>query len=366
MLNKILIENFQSHEKTEIDLCSGVNIIHGLSQAGKTAIFRALSWVFFNRPSGFRFHSSFAKDDFTRVTLLFDNCKVILKKTEKSSSYVLETKNGIQEFSAIGSNVPDTIKNVLNISELNISSQLDPPFLVLNSPGEIGRLFNTVTNSEKADEFVGILTSAINKKKASISSLEKDLEGIYSQIERIEKVEKYDKLFVKYSSMLEKEELLDDSIEIIKDRYQKLLVKQKLILEIDIGLLDRLSTRLEKAEQYIEKHAFKLDKVTTSYRKLCAVLERLDDDQRRLDHSTEIFDLSKEIISKLEELEDGIIKTNEIILNIRKILSLKESIDNKTQTLKELKNKYLEELSVNNICPYCFSKIDKEKLRNSL
>ena len=62
MLIQLVIENFQSHEKTALEFCSGINTIVGSSNSGKSAILRALYWVVYNKPGGFGFSSHWNLD----------------------------------------------------------------------------------------------------------------------------------------------------------------------------------------------------------------------------------------------------------------------------------------------------------------
>ena len=48
--------NFQSHLNTVIELHPGLNILVGESDQGKTAIIRALRWLFYNEPRGTGFY----------------------------------------------------------------------------------------------------------------------------------------------------------------------------------------------------------------------------------------------------------------------------------------------------------------------
>lgn len=49
---RLLIENFQSHEQTEVFFTEGLNVFVGPSDSGKSAILRALRWVLYNEPKG--------------------------------------------------------------------------------------------------------------------------------------------------------------------------------------------------------------------------------------------------------------------------------------------------------------------------
>ena len=51
-IKKIIIDNFQSHEHTEIEFGPGLNVIVGPSDYGKSAVVRALRWVLYNEPRG--------------------------------------------------------------------------------------------------------------------------------------------------------------------------------------------------------------------------------------------------------------------------------------------------------------------------
>lgn len=48
ILNKVALENFVSHKKTEIDLRYGINVIIGPNGAGKTSVLDAISFALFN------------------------------------------------------------------------------------------------------------------------------------------------------------------------------------------------------------------------------------------------------------------------------------------------------------------------------
>jgi DNA repair protein SbcC/Rad50 len=44
-INKVRIENFQSHEDTLMEFHKGLNVITGPSDHGKSAVMRAIKWV---------------------------------------------------------------------------------------------------------------------------------------------------------------------------------------------------------------------------------------------------------------------------------------------------------------------------------
>ena len=51
-IDKIILENFQSHKYSELEFVEGLNAIIGSTDSGKTAIFRAIKWALYNEPQG--------------------------------------------------------------------------------------------------------------------------------------------------------------------------------------------------------------------------------------------------------------------------------------------------------------------------
>lgn len=146
-ISKISISNFQSHKDTTLDLHPGVNLIVGQSDSGKTAIIRALKWLATNRPLGDGFVSWDCKGK-TVVEVLLDDGAIIKHEPGK---YSLTNGKDKQEWSAIGTTVPEAVTQALNLSELSWQSQMDAPFLLSASPGEVARTMNEVADLDKID-----------------------------------------------------------------------------------------------------------------------------------------------------------------------------------------------------------------------
>ena len=68
-IQEVTIEGYQSHTNSTFCLSPGLTVITGPSDAGKTAIIRALRWFAFNEPTGEAFlhtcllYTSDAADD---------------------------------------------------------------------------------------------------------------------------------------------------------------------------------------------------------------------------------------------------------------------------------------------------------------
>ncbi len=131
MIERIKLNNFQSHENSELVFSPGVNVIIGQSDSGKTAIIRALRWLVWNRPLGDAYISHWADKCSVEIEVDKHTIKRI-KERKNSNAYYLDGKL----FNAVGGDIPDEIMKLLNLHEINLQQQLDRPFQALR------KLFN--------------------------------------------------------------------------------------------------------------------------------------------------------------------------------------------------------------------------------
>ena len=180
MIQNLKIKNFQSHRETELDFDPGVNIIVGASDSGKTAILRALRWLVWNRPGGEAFRSRWGGE--TRVELTIDQDRYIRSK-DKDNTYQI---NDAKPFKAFGTDVPDEIKNRLQLNEINLQQQLDSPFLLTETSGEVAKHFNRIAHLDHIDNSLSQINSATRKINQRI---EADIETRTRQQEQLKQYE---------------------------------------------------------------------------------------------------------------------------------------------------------------------------------
>lgn len=177
MLEKIEIKNFQSHQATSLSLSPNVNTLQGNSDCGKSAVMRALGWLVFN-PAGDYFISDWAKRGKTiaapcEVTLSVNGHKVTRRRDKDFNGYVLDG----QVFEATRNSVPPQVLSVLGLGEVNVQRQLDPPFLLSMSAGDVSRYINSLVNLTRIDKW----TTAVNGRTRS---LQQQVESGKQQVER--------------------------------------------------------------------------------------------------------------------------------------------------------------------------------------
>ena len=197
-IKKISLENFQSHAYTEIDLPPGLTIIVGESDRGKSAIIRALRWVFENEPSGTEFIRAGTKT--CRVSIETDEgVTVIRERTPTRNRYIVKYADGREEtFEGFRNEIPAEVIAAHGVTRakldsdlevsLNIAPQLEGPFL-LSSPGSlkakaIGCLYK-----------VHLIDAATRDTSQDIAKLSKESSQIENRLSELEqKLAEFDDL----------------------------------------------------------------------------------------------------------------------------------------------------------------------------
>lgn len=222
MISSIRIQNFQSHDGTEIQFHPGLNVIVGSGDSGKTAVHRALRWAQSNRirqddrPMGDGFISRWAKKTSAKGTVtLIDDCRVTVTKPEgtctrfrdaarskndkESNGYLL---NG-ERFEAIGVGVPDAVSQWFNWSDVNVQKQHDQAFLISKGAGEVASFLNRTVRLDTIDAHIQAAGQLVRQERDALKLLEamqatdqkslEALEWVPGAVGRLEALEALDK-----------------------------------------------------------------------------------------------------------------------------------------------------------------------------
>lgn len=213
MLNSLEIKNFQAHKHLFIEFDKGVNSIVGPTDVGKSAIIRALQWVTTNEPSGEAFIKEGTKKAAARVVV--DGNKITRIRGKGKNAYRLNNS----DYNAFGSNVPETIASLLNLSDLNFQAQHDSPFWFCKTAGEVSRQLNSIVDLDIIDTALADLSSDVKKQKSSTDVL-------INRIKRLEELEKSSK----FLEDVDKDLLaLEEQEKEIQEKRQKIDTLQELI-----------------------------------------------------------------------------------------------------------------------------------------
>lgn len=297
MIQKLTIQNFQSHAKTELEFSTGVNVIVGSTDSGKTAIIRALRWLIWNRPSGDSIRSNRGGD--TSVKLQTDEDIIITRFKGKTDSYISHvTGEEDVEFKAFGTSVPEEIINLLNINEINIQQQLDSPFLLTETPGAVASHFNKVAKLDKIDSSLQKVNSFIRELTSEIKYKEeqevKQIEGLkkFEHLEKfeieVEVLEGMENQFKQLDKNADKLQGLINDIELInsdiKDK-SKIIVVEKPLNQI-LDWIDDKNELIESKRQ--------LDRL---WIKINTNIQEIEDQQ-------ELLSIEKPVLNLLKQYED--------------------------------------------------------------
>lgn len=189
-IRHLIIENFQSHAHTEIELAPSLTVLVGESDTGKSAVIRALRWLLLNEPRGREFIRAGTTE--CRVTaILYDGTRITRERTPSRNRYLLLTSGGTEKvYEGFGNDLPWEITSQLGVTRvhldddltvaLNMAGQLEEPFL-LSQPGSlkartIGRI-----------QSVHIIDSASRDTAQDIARLQREARHLDDQISSLDR-----------------------------------------------------------------------------------------------------------------------------------------------------------------------------------
>lgn len=160
MIEKIVLKNFQVHEKVVLDLNHPITTITGASDTGKSAILRALLWLATNRPTGTQFIRHGTEAAVVSVTV--DGTTIKRKRNKTENTYQIST----HELKAMGAAVPEPVATALNLRDVNVQRQHDAPFWLSLSAGQVASDLYEIINLGVLDSSIAYLSKS--KRNAQI------------------------------------------------------------------------------------------------------------------------------------------------------------------------------------------------------
>lgn len=369
-ITEITLKNFQSHGYTKINLENGLNAIVGKTDSGKTAIFRALKWVLYNEPQG----DFFIKNGENSVSVelkLNSGYSVRRYKNKSSNGYEITSPEGeTSTFEGIGRSVPEEVINITGIKKINftqnegnyinLQQQLDPPFLISESPSYRAKAIGKLVGADVIDLAISDANADLRIKKRIQKETETKIENLESQLEEFgylgdlkNKLEALNDLNLKIKL---KEERLDnlksayenfENIKNSKDKAEFILESFKNLEDVDekIYSLQKYTNKLEKIYNIIDRRREVLNR-KKSTEKIVNALKNIQYVQKNFE---QLSDLQK----KLQELKfiDKNLKTTEVrkstqseilgeLGGIEKVSAFYETLNLKINILQKLSYEY--------------------------
>jgi exonuclease SbcC len=306
MIKSIQIKNFQSHKDTSLEFDPGVNIIVGSTDSGKTAIIRALILAVWNRPQGEAYRSHWGGSTEVIITTSEGN-QITRRRTNSENVYIIADFGTLE---ALRTGVPVEVSTLLNMNEINIQQQLDQPFLISATSGEVAKHFNEVANLELID-------TARSNVESWLRSFEQDFKAEEHNLER-------------YQSDLQRYDYLDK-------------------LEIDIEVLEGMEERLHQMESTYNN----LSETTVNIERLSLDIEK----ESKLLELSESVELVYNLIERRDAV-DSQYSTLRAIISDHTITNnqLHEAKSSLTNIQKEFEQKFPD------ICPLCGQQVTKKHI----
>lgn len=363
-IKKVELVNFQSHNHTEIEFDRGLNVILGNSDAGKTAILRAIKWALYNEPKGDYFIRQGEREVSVKVT--FSNGVIVERSRtpSKNSYYLLDADAKEMRFEGFGLDVPKEITDAIqmykvsldnsnNKSILNIAEQLDGPFLLNEQASLRASAIGRLIGVNYVDDALRNVVRDNKRINQELDNLRTNRDDLIGQLKEFEYLKDYKDRFQKISTIRNKIEALQNKLNLALDLKEKftennLEIEKINKLLINFKDLDKLVNLLPIIESYlIKKNSYDsiLERIkrTESEVKLISInLEKLKDIDILYGKSEEIeikekkLDIYSKLLNKYKNNSNLLNSTNKDLDSLKN----KDKIDEIGKTLEEKINRY--------------------------
>src|SRR3990172_11441285 len=323
MIKSLTIENYQSHKKSELSFSPGINIISGSSNNGKTSLLRGLNWVITNRPQGIAFKSTFSdKKETCKVSLIINDTEIVRERSNSINSYQV----GSSLFTTIGNDVPSEISSAINISDINCASQFERHFLLMDSPGEVGRTINKVVKLDDIDALISNISSKITSTNKELEIKKQDLDKLNASLEKFKDfcvIENLVKQIIEY----------DSKVKTIENR-----VKLLSYIVTEGVRVEAIITSIENKYDGFEEEIKSLEQLWLDYNTNSALISDLKKIATNIKELDSRIEASEAILNHgvaLTKVEENVIKYLATSTVLNKINNLKQEWDGYFESMKK-------------------------------
>jgi len=350
------LENFQAYKNTTINFTSGLNIITGESDMGKSSIFRALLKLVRDTPAGKNFINKDATSMKLSLTGINDNGQkftIVRQITPTKNLYFLND----QEFGGFGREIPKEIQNALEMFlvqlqnnekiDLHFSDQYDVPFMVSKSAaGTRSKLLGRIAGLHTLDRGIVAVNADIRAGNSALKIKLIDKDRLQKAVETAIDTAEYHKLYDTNKNSLKEIEQKFITVEKLQDLQKKFLEIVKIGKETRKFLDSFPEITADFSE--IRKNIQLLNKLQGLYKDLNSIEEQIV----KLPKITADIDidfnlLRKDIqkLNRLQELYTTIISTED---QIKKLENIQFDED-----IAKAKKEWTTALAALKICPIC-------------
>ncbi len=367
MLKKIILKNFRSHKNTEIELSPGITAIVGKPQSGKSNIIRGIEFLRTNKPKGNPFLPRFIKNKKgVNPTVIIETNKDIISLSKEKTKSIYKVNDN--ESLSAGQKVPKEVSDILNIGDINIHGQIQKPFLITDSPGDVIKRINKITKLEKVDVWIKETTSSINKKNTEIEVFKKENEEKNIKLEKLKNVEKLEFLVKKYDEAIKIQDDLEDKYFYIEKYYNefKQLEKENNKISSVLELVEKITLEIEKLKFHYSER-IEIKELLIDYNNLKKENNRVENILEPIEENIiKIIDLKNKYNKKIQ-IEDVLIDYNELNEENEEILSVLIPVENIISKIPNLRGER-DDLNdhLNYTTQYTHLSIESKEMLNTL
>lgn len=287
MISKIIVENFQSHKHSELELSEEVNAIIAPSNEGKSSLFRAIELVRTNRPLGEEYISWGTGDCYVTIKTKEGNL-ITRKKTKDSNEYIINKTS----YKSFGASPPQQVQETLNIKDINYQSQSDRHFLLppFYSAGQIASILNEVIGIDDIDRVRKYLKEKENEAN-------RELKESKTNLTKIKKAKELFKDIGEHELIINTAEMLETDIVLNRKKYKQLigLLQSISSIRVKIIALNRI-TSLEKNLLKAEKRNAIIQELIKKQKQLIILKEKIEEQRETIKQKSKtVSTLQKEI-----------------------------------------------------------------------
>ncbi len=355
-INKVSIENFQSHKNTILVFEDGLNVITGPSDQGKSAIIRAIKWVLYNEPRG----NDFIRNGttFSKVSIEFTNGFTVIRERSKSKNRytVINSLEESEVFEGFGNEVPLEIVKVSGISQssfnsnistsLNIGNQLEGPFLLSETGAIRAKALGALIGLDIIDKSIKDTIVDLRRENQNAERIRNELNDISEKLNEYENLEEIKERLDKTQNIINVLKLLTEKKNKLENLKYKIQSYKDELYEISKTLegvknLERCKEIVLNSEVRLRDYKL-LFQLNTNYRSLendrSKLLEQIDK-TKNIEYCENILNLIYEKKEKYDKLEKAYFvfkKLNNEISNLENVLKNTVNFEKQEELFKDL------------------------------
>lgn len=369
-IQEVTIEGYQSHVNSTFRLSPGLTVITGPSDAGKTAIIRALRWFAFNEPTGEAFLHTIRNSDGSvkeavdqvKVSVTFDNGITITKTRRKGKTTYTHSSFPTAWEKA---EIPPEIKETLGLVKqqygdfetcLNFAFQLDAPFMLSESASVGAKVLGKLAGTEIVDKAISEVNKKTHQTRSNISYADKQIGEIDVSLTEYFDLDQFDaelKVAEMAFTKLKEDQTRHATLTALMNAYQ-LNTEQRIKYYDEVERLAGVvvaSVSLSSAEREQQKKE-KLEDLNTKFWKavndqkeplrvirITKNVEALQEDLDNVDKCVDKYDKLLGSAYAYASLQEHIKNTSALVVRLDQAVGLKfmlEEAEKDTQTLEAL------------------------------